>query len=867
MRSLLVVCLAACSAHPSRAVTATTASEAPAEVIEFALDDASLDGDRACTVVGRGDGAERLVLRGGRRVVLDDHDARVADDRFVTRIDHAVRAAGRWTFVAEDGAVADADTFLGALRYRGELQPGDVVPASRGRLVAVRNQVAFAFDAEGLRRIDALAPGAVLDLAFDDALHGAAWLTSGDAFRTDDGGATWTPADRFDPARDARGDSVTTAECERAQQAIERQTPALLGMAPARSVRFAQGFARLGPLPGQVTLFDATTGAVRRVVPDALPDERCALRAWGPALAAVCHAESGDTWLRSEDGERFARVPREPPRSALLVLSDDGAHAAWRAPCDGASDEPSDQSVYCALLDPRTGATRELVAPANRWPSGFMHGPVVLIAPPSGCAPAESLVAGLDVARGEVVFPTMAAPITDALGWCGAPQASVDGTVALELTRASNPDEVLALVGPLRGPLRVVTLPPGAKGVSFADARRGMATGVTLETLARTLDGGRTWEPVPSGVEGPPRPVRHTVDCRPEGCAIEGQLAVTGWGPLRVAPGRVLARRVAPDEPRERGIGLQMGDPEGCVTDGDAVRLPTPAPPARARARRFEGPQGGGTLVAGRDAADHLTLTARWAGVDGAGAFAGATTAAVFPSIRAVAHDDEQADYRLAYEGRDGVWVQRCESANRGCALFVGVDRRPVRAVEPFPTAREESLVPMVFPDGAGRFWVALVGASDITVARVSADGRASPTRTFPIALRGQLAGFARRNDRLFFAVTLDAPAPAVMLFDLDPPSRMMPVALPLPPAAPTACAGSSDALSLTLSDASQEQRVRLELRDTGLCVRGWERTHQESMDEDWLGSASTRVDVTPSSVRSVEVEDGAAQPRRCSAL
>lgn len=160
-------------------------------------------------VVERGDVTR--VVAGPLRAELTADGVALADDRFADRIVAAVRVApgAAWLFLAADGTVARARSFLGPLERFGYVpQRAEGAPdwstASHGRLaIAVRDPRASLWTTDGSAPVapaHGLPPGIVMGAAFADADHGMIVVEGGALFVTRDGMRSFARVDLGDAA-------------------------------------------------------------------------------------------------------------------------------------------------------------------------------------------------------------------------------------------------------------------------------------------------------------------------------------------------------------------------------------------------------------------------------------------------------------------------------------------------------------------------------------------------------------------------------------------------------------------------------------------------------------------------------------------
>lgn len=306
-------------------------------------------------------------------------------------------------------------------------------------------------------------------------------------------------------------------------------------------------------------------------------DYGCDVRAWGPAAALVCE----DDIYRTTDGEALTLVLASAPRTRSfdrdLRLSADGLHLALGQPCAPrvvANDSPR---VACVLLD-GVGAWREVPFPTGYDGPWEMQGSKILFA---RCEAGVCRGDVTDADTGETRALTPASrPDASDLAIVSRPRWTRDGALVAVARRAgSDPSGPTWLLrgDPLEA-LPVQPLPPGTIDVVFDDRTRGIAVGSDLGSLARTLDGGRTWEALPVPLDGAvsnvwyePRETR----CEPEGCVISGLVTVRGWGPAQAEDPRWFSMIPASPSPVVRPASRAARSTQvRCVSDGHATVSP-----------------------------------------------------------------------------------------------------------------------------------------------------------------------------------------------------------------------------------------------------------------------------------------------------
>lgn len=147
-------------------------------------------------VAGAAEDGAAAVVRREHRIAASRGGSGRAPVRFAANLLNATRVAGGWVFVAADGTVARADTFLGEPHDLGRL------PCAF-RVDRVSRGLATAVDADGsLLTTDGTAPFArvatpapVRAAAFADPSFGAIILRDGAVAVTRDGGRSWRAVD------------------------------------------------------------------------------------------------------------------------------------------------------------------------------------------------------------------------------------------------------------------------------------------------------------------------------------------------------------------------------------------------------------------------------------------------------------------------------------------------------------------------------------------------------------------------------------------------------------------------------------------------------------------------------------------------
>lgn len=556
-------------------------------------------------------------VAGGLRLEADDAGVRLARQGLFGRCEAAALGEG-WVFVSRHGVVARSETFLGDLARVGEVTGVDRVQvATRGRLAVVTRAGAI-FVTDG-RSVAAAGPTRVPARvsAFADEQNGAAALADGGLAVTRDGGASWREVALgsdvaidvcFDRGalrvRTPRGWSALTPDGRLSPPEQTNPTEARGEIDPARlaalrAALHAQRERAPAPPREAVTLADGTTLRVRgasleRVGRDGavittfpLPrDYGCEAHTWGPAAAVTC----GRDVYRTTDGEALSLVysaaSRDSRSDRAVRFSDDGLHLVLGQPCAPRVEAEGAPQTVCALLD-GIGAWREVALPTGYDEPGAMRGGRILFA---RCEAGLCRAEVLDVETGSSRAITPAArPDAGDLTLASRPRWTRDGALVAVARRAgADPNGPSWLVrGDPGEALALQPLPSGTVDVAFDDQTRGVAVGSRLGTLARTLDGGRTWEPLPVPLDGTLPDVGYEpagTRCEPEGCDVEGVFSVRGWGPARATEPRwfsmmpaALAPRVAsapPDTSASPDTSAPSSTRLRCASAGSATQSP-----------------------------------------------------------------------------------------------------------------------------------------------------------------------------------------------------------------------------------------------------------------------------------------------------
>jgi hypothetical protein len=327
------------------------------------------------------------VVAGSLRAELTADGVALADDRFEFRIMAAVRATpagAAWLFLAADGTVARASSFLGPLEPLGHVpqledRTLDSLTASQGRLaIATRDPHASLWTTDGSAPVAPahdLPPGNVVSAAFADADHGMIVVEGGALFLTRDGMRSFARIDLGDAAAatvaamdgalyvmtssgGARFDRDGTLRDAPGTVSVmpPPQDPAPFSVADRDALLYRRLFTaalrRYGALVaeafyGTITADGRPVVAVEHtkvhtlVALDGPPPDvdltvlehyrPCMVRRWGDDLALAC----GDGLFRASAKTLRSTLVTAESSSLDLPLSSDGIHAAWE--CDRGS--------------------------------------------------------------------------------------------------------------------------------------------------------------------------------------------------------------------------------------------------------------------------------------------------------------------------------------------------------------------------------------------------------------------------------------------------------------------------------------------------------------------------------------------------
>jgi hypothetical protein len=673
--------------------------------------------DRLVYLVDSAAGLDR-VIAGSLRAELTPHEVRFADDQFAVSIIRVARVQRGWLFLAADGAVARADSFLGPLQPLGHV-PRPRPDAAIFPLSALAGRLAFAapdphasrWTPDGTAPI-ALArgapPGTITSAAFTDADHGMIVVTGGELFVTRDGAASFQRVDLGDAAaagvvladgklhvHTSSGRVVFDRDGVRAGSSTEGPMPASDPKLAARV--HAAALRRYGALvaelfggvvtdrgdvlvPNRETLGDLA-GPPSTAELDALERRDCTAARWGAAVAVFCGAgppvRVDPTMQRSTPMGKYALDP------ANVVLSADGTHAAW--PCGG--DQPAQQRL-CALVDGKV-----IEHPAERGSLIGMHGDALVVRR-TARSPNTYEIALLDATTGRdrqvlsVSVPT-AAGLSGESWQLSADGAAVIGTVH-ESGAAGDPrsETWLLHVALADQAVTTVRLPDGATRAGFITAGRGVATGQDAAKLWLTDDGGAHWQAGDAPVQGPllwrppwppapfpslPGPVR----CSGRRCVLDSRVVVSFDRSASPPAVRVLA---APPDSAAPAVGPdQISDTAlACTLQGAARRVAVRGYPGHELDAK------GRLQILNAHADVTLQVTARgrwdvtWHGHDWRGRYPSLRAAGALPTLA-----PDLDEYALERTTREGAVIYHLSSHHRLVWLPAGgrpsviLDERP----------------------------------------------------------------------------------------------------------------------------------------------------------------------------------------------
>jgi hypothetical protein len=570
-------------ASPNDAAVATVAMRLDVGVVPLGI-----------AVVERGDVTR--VIAGPLRAELTADGVALADDRFGDRIVAAVRAApagAAWLFLAADGTVARARSFLGPLEPLGHVpQPENGMvgspTASQGRLaIRTRDPDASLWTTDGSAPVapaQDLPPGIVVSAAFVDADHGMIVIEGGALFLTRDGmrsfvrvglggaaaasvvgreGALYVTTssgvaifDRGGALREGPGaaaavpplpDPVWLPVSDRDAALYRRVFTAALHRYGALVAEAFYGTIAADGRPVVAVDPPHSKGVNMLVALDGPPPDvdltalehyrRCVVRRWGDHLGLAC----GDGLFRAD--ATTLRPTLVTAKSVLLdvALSGDGVHAAWSC------------GTSLCLLD----GSRVIERPYGSDRLLGLHGSAAVVWRQRGDGPALVLI---DAATGiERSFALRELP--SGVGTANAWQLTADGAAAIAVAPGPDPargESRLLRLALSDGAVTPVPLPRGAIRAGFLSAERGVAAGEDASTLWLTSDGGASWH-ARHAMSGVNRRIR----CSDGRCVVDDLILVSFERPVPRATDRVLVspeQRVPPRPHQSLGLDCRVND-------------------------------------------------------------------------------------------------------------------------------------------------------------------------------------------------------------------------------------------------------------------------------------------------------------------
>ncbi|MCC7537044.1 MAG: hypothetical protein IT379_12560, partial [Deltaproteobacteria bacterium] len=755
----------------------------------------------------------RLVVLGSLRARLHDGALQLGEGRPSSPIYVVARAATGWLFVTRDGLVLRSTTFTGPLDRVGELPTGirtwrtfDV-----GRLAMVDADGAL-WTTDGTtapERIDTLPePGIANDVVFASADRGAAVMDGGALVSTHDGGRSWQPVQLAGEAatsvvlldgqlvvRTSAGERVLD-ESDRLVARVGTGDPTFFGGPEVAAIELkllrrlpflleswgvvdARGRGLISD-GADLLIVSPDTGDIERRVVAALP-RGCSLHPWGDAVGAIC----ADGSLRRLEGEQaFSPVATRSDLSSV-VLAADGRRAVavcGDAPCvlrPGAAQWEMLALPDTDLRNPRVVA---------------IHGSLVAVEATSPTY--DTVTATFDIDSGEVERLRASGPELDqplSPDWI---RFAVDGTLYGTVPLPSG-GRVMAIGRP-GAPLAVHAMPVGTERVTFADARRGIASGPTLARVWRTLDGGSTWHAVAPSVDGRAAAVPlfsdNPFECTDRGCAIGG-LIIRGWEPRLTAPPERLVSRLetaAPATAAQAYAGRSRPawrcDATGSVRAQIAAASRVRGIPEGARTESLLGPRSNALVHMWRAGEEPASSTAAapeqimvsWRGVDARGAFSGATRrSAVAYRHPGCDHSENRSVLALRAVTRQGALLERLHGGMR--EILWARHGGGVEALELPRLMGDSPRVHSVLTLEDGGLVFAVLGIDDrnVVVLRTSPDGAVLARRSFRWRERAyaSMLGVARQGDVIGFAA--EHPRGDSLLFQpLDPSASVRRIAI-----------------------------------------------------------------------------------------
>ncbi len=595
---LLGLCVSACAGASSTGVVVPTSRAEGPTVIDVV----PARGKMAVLANGELRVVEGLVA-GARVHVRDDGSVEVAAEIMANGVASIAQVGESFLFLDRAGDLFRGASFLGPLEHVGHVGSSEIeaLPDSPGRIAVLSAMDLYTTSGELPLARAALPTGTVVDAAFRDAQHGLAKLDGGLVMTTIDGGATWralhleAPAVYIGATRERlgvlmEGGAVFVVNDAGDGGSVEAW-PDSSSMLPeeAIEVAFAATFSGFGVdqgdespgvthtrLASDVVIarteqarflrVDPGTRAFAPILEDA--STGCYLQRWGMDAAVLCVGEPEGTIVhRMRANASLERVFAMPAMERIYV-SADGHAAAWRGGCPGG---PSDQT--CVV----------------RETTGYSHQAIAINADQLSAPAGDWLLVSTDeytVLHLVRLSDGVEVPAQLPEGWrARVATLAADGSL-LAITATEGDAEGDAartlFVGPAGGPLTERALPEGVRGVAFVDAQRGFAAGAHANVLARTFDGGATWESLPSPVHGDASAlalvddalVGAAIGCDAVGCRAGTDVILTmrGWGAsldVRTAHLASVARTPTLEMPALGRASL--------TCEATSARAPTPA--------------------------------------------------------------------------------------------------------------------------------------------------------------------------------------------------------------------------------------------------------------------------------------------------
>lgn len=467
-----------------------------------------------------------MVMRGGRRLVMDDAGVHAAALDFASPILGAAEREGEYLFVTADGAYyrVEGDDPLGTPSRIGELtlpRLSNVAP-SRGRLAVLAGDiVGDLYTSVGGEFVRAeLPPRSVSHAVFTDEEHGCALLFDGTGRATDDGGASYHYVPGLERAyaldyHDGQCRFHVGSADEPTYQTLDERGRAIAyepeddddrdGVYPYRAAELFLARGTMGRIgreravalasdPTSVHVFDLTTGERLGTYEDVLP-QSCSLVDAGRAVVAFCTPADDDaTALYTRDGQHWeplAGLSRALGiRGAQVYGSDDG-QLAWTGPCEDDPAIASEEDTICVLRDLDSGAHASVMISSHG--TSLIHGIAGDYLLLEAQATERFWLAHLGTEETIDVDIPGARRIVDV-------ELASDGTLVV-IAEETGGARVIHL-GPPGGELARRTIPEGAVDASFQTDANGVAAGRSMREIFRTRDGGQTWSPMRVMLEG-----------------------------------------------------------------------------------------------------------------------------------------------------------------------------------------------------------------------------------------------------------------------------------------------------------------------------------------------------------------------------